>query len=143
MSQYDQYVEQFLLSLKERGAAPATQKKYIEGLARFFKTLAKDPREVDQDDIRRYQVGLVDEKLAPKTINLYMASVRSFYLETLKTGWPDDFLARVKERRKLPELLSPGEVADIVNATQDLKARTLILTMYSAGLRPIEVVNLK
>lgn len=143
MSQFDEYIARFLLSLKERGSAKATQKIYVAGLLRFFKTLEKDPAEVSQDDVRLYQVSLVESDLKPKTINLYVAAVRSFYLETLKTGWPDDFLARVKERRKLPVLLSPGEVADLVNAVDGLKQRTLLLTMYSAGLRPIEVVNLK
>lgn len=143
MSQFDDYIARFLLSLKERGSAKATQKIYVAGLLRFFKTLEKDPADVSQDDVRLYQVSLVESDLKPKTINLYVAAVRSFYLETLKTGWPDDFLARVKERRKLPVLLSPGEVADLVNAIDGLKQRTLLLTMYSAGLRPIEVVNLK
>jgi len=64
-------------------------------------------------------------------------------LETVKTGWPENFLARVKERRKLPVLLSQIEVADLLNATLEKKERTLLTTMYSAGLRPIEVVHLR
>jgi site-specific recombinase XerD len=137
-------LERFSLTLRERGLAKQTQTNYLTGLRRFFKYLGeKDPLSVDQDDIRRYQVSLVDEDLAAKTINLYMAGVRSFYLETLKRDWPDDFLARVKERRKLPELLAPSEVAGLINAAQGTKARVLLMTMYSGGLRPIEVVNLK
>ena len=143
MSQFDEYIAQFVLTLKERGAAENTQKNYVVGLLRFFNVVGKAPPEVSQDDIRHYQVSLFDQGLAPKKINLYMASVRSFYLETLKTGWPVDFLARVKERRKLPVLLSPDEMADLINATENLKTRTLLLTMYSAGLRPFEAVSLK
>ncbi len=143
MKQFDQLIERFLLSLKARGLAKNTQTNYVAGLERFFKVIGKDPLEVNQDDICRYQVALVEEDLKPKTINLYVAAVRSFYLDTLKTGWPEDFLPRVKERRTLPVLLSPDEVADLANAIDGVKERTLFLTMYSAGLRPIELVSLK
>jgi integrase/recombinase XerD len=142
VNQFDQYIERFSFSLRERGRSDATQKTYIVGLTRFFKVIGKDLGDVSQDDIRRYQVSLVDQGLAPKTINLYGAAIRSFYLETLKTGWPANFLGRVKERRKLPELLSQGEIADLINAIDGLKERTILLTMYSAGLRPIEAVSL-
>jgi integrase/recombinase XerD len=143
MDRYAKELEQFLISLKEKGRADGTQTKYVYALKSFFDKVGKDPALVEPDDIRRYQAELYDQKLSPKTINVYGAAIRSYYLETLKTGWPENFLARVKERRKLPVLLSQIEVADLINATLEIKERTLLTTMYSAGLRPIEVVHLR
>lgn len=143
MDQFKPYIEMFILRLKERGLADATRANYVSALTRFFAKTGKDPKLVTIDDVRNYQVSLFDEGLKPKTINLYGAAIRSFFLDTLNTGWPENFLARAKERRTLPVLLSPGEVADLINATPDTKSRTLLMTMYGAGLRPIEVVSLK
>ena len=48
----------------------------------------------------------------------------------------------MKERRTLPVILSPGEVASLISRVEHVKPRILLMTMYAAGLRPIEVVNL-
>ena len=57
--------------------------------------------------------------------------------------WPKDFIPRVKRKKKLPIVLSPDEVVALLNATKNLKHRTLLVTMYASGLRPFEVVKLK
>jgi len=57
--------------------------------------------------------------------------------------WPKDFMPRVKRRKKLPVVLSPDEVVALLNATSNLKHLTMLTTMYAAGLRSFEVVNLK
>jgi integrase/recombinase XerD len=140
----DDLLQRFLESLRERGLAKQTESNYVSGLRRFFDYLGeRDPLSVEPDDVRRYQMSMVNDGLSAKTVNLYVASVRSFYLETLKRDWPENFLARVKERRKLPVLLAPAEIASLINAVDGIKPRALLMTMYSGGLRPIEAVNLK
>lgn len=137
------FIAQLELSLKEHGLAANTREKYVYAVRQFFTSLEKDPCEVEPDDVRRYQVSLLEKGLSSKTVNLYIAAIRFFYLQTLKREWPESFVARAKERRKLPVLLSPQEMAILLNAVDGLKAQSLIMTMYSGGLRPIEVVNLK
>jgi|TARA_Y100000031_G_C8209843_1_gene380376 site-specific recombinase XerD len=44
---------------------------------------------------------------------------------------------------KLPEILSPGEVQRIIKATPNIKHKTLLMVIYSTGLRVSEAVNLK
>lgn len=136
-------IDKLELSLKEHGLAANTQEKYVYAVRQYFSTLKKDPRHIEPDDVRRYQVALLAKGLSSKTVNLYIAAVRFFYLQTLKMEWPERFVARAKERRKLPVILSPQEIVTLLNAVECLKAQSLITTMYSAGLRPIEVVSLK
>ncbi|WP_341462423.1 tyrosine-type recombinase/integrase [Clostridium tyrobutyricum] len=52
-------------------------------------------------------------------------------------------IPRIKERRRLPVVLSPEEVKDIFDATRNIKYKTILMTIYSAGLRVSEVCNLK
>lgn len=140
----DRFIEEFLMSLKEHGRAKNTELKYVYALKRYFNFLGTvSPETASPNDIRRYQISLIDQKLAPKTVNLYVAAVRFFYLTTLRKEWSENFAGRVKERRKLPEILSPDEIVSLFNAVTDIKSKVLLMTMYSAGLRPIEVVSLK
>ena len=48
-----------------------------------------------------------------------------------------------RHEQKLPVVLSPAEVAAILEATRKLKHRTILMTIYAAGLRVSEVVNLR
>ena len=52
-------------------------------------------------------------------------------------------LPRKKEPQKLPDILSPGEVARIIKSTLNLKHRTLLILIYGAGLRASEVASLR
>ena len=54
-----------------------------------------------------------------------------------------DKIPRIKEPRKLPTVLSPEEVKDIFDVTENLKHKAILMTVYSAGLRVSEVCNLK
>ncbi|MGZ3806275.1 MAG: tyrosine-type recombinase/integrase [Pseudobdellovibrionaceae bacterium] len=136
-------LEQFVFSLKERGLTKSTQASYSSIMKKFFIYANKDPLEVTMEDIRKFQVHLIDKSFAPRTINQNMAAIKFFYLKTLKRDWPEDFIAWVKVRRRLPFVLSPEEVADLLNAAKNSKQRTLLMTMYAAGLRPSEVRQLR
>ena len=48
-----------------------------------------------------------------------------------------------KRRRRLPVVLSPEEVQRLIAGAKNLYHRTLLLTLYGAGLRRSEVAHLK
>lgn len=93
--------------------------------------------------MKKYQVESIERGLAARTINVRSAAIRFFFLNTMKQPWPENFLPQVKTPKTLPTVFSPQEVAQILNHTQTLKQRAILATMYSAGLRSFEVVNLK
>ena len=104
----EELVNKFVIDLKCHGYLEGTQIVYRKHLERFFRRLEKNPEEITVDEIKGYQVYLIDErKLDPQTVNLNLAAVRFFYLKTLKKPWPQDFIAFVKRRKKLPIILGP------------------------------------
>ena len=48
-----------------------------------------------------------------------------------------------KRHRKLPEILSPDEVALLIASTSNLFHQTLLMTLYATGMRRAELCNLK
>jgi site-specific recombinase XerD len=50
---------------------------------------------------------------------------------------------RPRKEKKLPKVLSEKEVLDILNATTNIKHKSILATLYSSGLRIGELLNLR
>lgn len=139
----DDLFNRFMLTMKVHGLARSTQESYRQNLRMFFDHVGKDPLAVTMDDVIRYQAHLIDSGLVADTINGKMAAVKMFYLKTMRMDWPRDFAPWMKKKRRLPNLLSHEEVASIINATTNIKQRTIFMTIYSTGMRTCEIRHLK
>lgn len=104
-------------------------------------------RRLDQlgpDDLRRYQAYLFKErKLAIGTVGLHVAALRFFYVRVLKRRALKEELPTPKRHRRLPTILSPDEVRRLIAGAKNLYHRTMLLTLYGAGLRRSELCHLK
>ena len=60
----------------------------------------------------------------------------------MKIFWDDEEIPAMKRERNLPTVLSPQEINAIIDATDNLKYKAIIATMYSSGLRVSEIVHL-
>jgi integrase len=83
-------------------------------------------------------------KLAPSSIVVTTAALRFFYNVTLKRGWNlEASIPAPKQPKKLPVVLSRGEVLHFLGCVDDIKHQTILTTCYAAGLRISEAVRLK
>jgi len=55
----------------------------------------------------------------------------------------EQIAAKPPQVRSLPDILTPEEVARLINSTRELRYQVFILTTYSMGLRLGEALNLK
>jgi integrase/recombinase XerD len=95
-------------------------------------------------ELRRYQAYLFeDRKLAVGTVGLHVAALRFFYVRVLKRRALKDELPTPKRQRRLPAVLSPDEVRRLIAGAQNLFHRTMLMTLYGAGLRRSELCHLK
>jgi integrase/recombinase XerD len=133
-----------LEDMRLRNFALETQRNYIHhirGLARFYQT---SPEHLDLEDIREYQLHLLNERQqSPETVNQFVSAVKFLYLVTLEAVWPERALPRVRVPYKLPVVLSPGEVEAFFQHVGTLRYKAALMTAYGAGLRVSEVVKLK
>ena len=117
---------------------------YTNTVADFARYFHKSPDKMGSEEIRQYQLYLLDErKLAWSTFVQRTAALKFFYTRTLKQNWFVQEVAKPKVRRALPTVLSREEVTALLDATPNLKHRALLATLYATGLRCEEAQQLK
>src|SRR5262249_2453387 len=70
-------------------------------------------------------------------------ALRFFYHRVLHRQWMIEHISYPRHEEKLPVVLSPTEVAAVFEATRNLKHRTILMTIYAAGLRVSELTHLR
>ena len=132
------------IDMELRGYSPITVKYYLGHVSRFAKYYSKSPETLGEEEIRNYLHYCIMEKhLNEGTVNTIHSALKFFYKKILDRDWRVDKLSRIKEGRKLPAVLSQAEVKAILDSTENLKHRTILATVYAAGLRVSEVANLR
>jgi integrase/recombinase XerD len=126
-----------------RKLSPKTQTTYIRAVKRLARFLGRSPDTVSGDDLRRFQLHLVQVGTSPITINATIIGVRFFLETTLERPELVKKLRFVRVEQKLPIILSREEVTRLIEAAPNLKTRTALSVAYGAGLRASEVVALK
>ena len=133
--------------LVRRNYAETTTRTYLQVIEDFRRYVQKRLDHLGPDDIRRYQVYLLEErKLEVGTVVSYIAALRFFYVKTLKRRDMKEDLPypnSAKHKRRLPTILTPEEVSRLIDAARNLFHYAMLLTMYSAGLRRSELCRLK
>jgi integrase/recombinase XerD len=136
--------QRMIEDLRLRNYSELTIHSYIESVADFARYFNQRPDHLGPDQIRDYQLHLINErKVAWPTLQVRNAALKFFYTQTLKQDWFVQEVAKPKVRRKLPTVLSREEVTALLDASQNLKHRALLATLYATGLRCAEVLNLK
>ncbi len=132
------------MDMELKGYSPGTIKAYINQVSNFAKFYNKSPEFLRENEIREYlHYCIMKRKLSESYVNSINASLKFFYTKTLNRYWNMDKIFMIKKSRRLPAILSPEEIKSIFDATENLKHRTILMTVYSAGLRVSEVCNLK
>jgi site-specific recombinase XerD len=127
-----------------RNLTPATQRNYVHHVAALAKYYQVSPEHLDLEDIRQYELYLLNErKLAAETINGFVTAVKFLYQVTLEMPWSDAVFPRVRRPRTLPVVLSQEEVVQFFDHVPSLKFRAILMACYGAGLRVSEAVALK
>jgi site-specific recombinase XerD len=129
--------------LTVRGFTPSTQRGYLAAVANFTRFLGRSPDRAQADDLRRFQLEMRSSGATATTMNAAVSALRFFFGVTLGRGDANVGMTTVREPRRLPVILSPEEVARLLDHAPGLKHRAALSVAYGAGLRAAEVVSLK
>jgi len=134
-----------LEELQRRNYSPETTRSYIHAVKQFAEYFGKSPEKLGAEEIRRYQLYLLNEKkCSAGTVKVHMSALRFFYKKALKRrDLSFDDLVYPKKPKTLPVVLSSEEVARLIEATAHLMHRTVLMLLYGTGIRRTEASRLR
>jgi site-specific recombinase XerD len=122
---------------------PHTQRSHIASCKRFAAWLKRSPDTATPDEVRGFQLHLIESGASICNRNRIMTGVRFLFRVTLRRH---DLAAEVwhmKEPEKLALVMSADEIKRLLAMTSSLKTRVLLSLGYGCGLRAGEIVRLK
>jgi integrase/recombinase XerD len=126
-----------------RNFVEKTRNDYIRHVRTFTAFLGRSPDTATAEDLRRFQLHQTQTGVRAPSINGSVAALRFFFTVTLDRPELARHLTFVREPRKIPVVLSPEEVARLLEAAPGPKYKAALSAAYAAGLRVSEVVALK
>src|SRR5262244_3493333 len=135
--------QRMIEDMAARKLNPHTQRGHIYSCKRFAAWLKRSPDTATPDEVRRFQLYLIESGTSICNRNRIMTGVRFLFRVTLRRH---DLAAEVwhlKEPQKLPPVLSPEEVRRVLTMATSRKARAMLTLAYGCGLRAGEVVRLR
>jgi len=135
--------QRMLEDMRMRRLAPKTQTAYIRAVRRLAAYLRRPPDTATVEDLRNFQLHLVDQGTSPTTLNATITGLKFFCEITLDRADLTAKMQPVHVPRTLPVVLSREEVARLIAAAANLKHQTALSLAYGTGLRASEVVSLK
>jgi site-specific recombinase XerD len=133
-----------LEELQRRNFAKTTIRTYIQAVERFARYFRRPPDQLNQTHLRTYQAYLLRErKLGPRTVKLHVSALRFLFVKTLKRPYLLEDMPYPKVPRRLPAILAPDEVTRLIEGARNLTDRTMLMVLYSTGIRNAELRHLQ
>lgn len=120
-----------------------TRTAYLRAVKKLADFLKRSPDTATVEDLRRFQLYLVDQGTSPITINATISGLKFFFGITLGQSELMLKMQTVRVPQKLPVVLSRDEVTRLIAAAPNLKSQTALSVAYATGLRVSEVIGLK
>ena len=127
-----------------RNYSEKTIRSYVAAISKLATFFNQPVEEISVDqfkDFLHHRIS-IDEVSVPM-VNQSISAFKIIQQDILKRDWESIKIKRPRRERKLPVVLSIAEVAAMINATKNLKHRTLIMLAYSTGMRRNEIRLIK
>jgi integrase/recombinase XerD len=120
-----------------------SQRSHIHSCKRFAAYLERSPDTATPDDVRGFQLHLIESGLSICNRNRIMTGVRFLLRVTLRRHDLAAEVYHLKEPQKLPLVMSPDETKRLLATARNIKVRVALGLGYGCGLRAGEVVRLQ
>lgn len=139
----------------EKGLSSNTEEAYLTDLDKLLHFLEGESGsvfDVTQDDLQRFNAGLHDIGIHPRSQARILSGIKSFFHFLVLADYREDDPAELLESPKigfrLPEVLTVEEIDRIIDAIdlskpEGQRNRAIVETLYSCGLRVSELCSLK
>lgn len=143
----------------EKDASPLTVRTYGEAINDYMEYLGRlegniSPEDADGDIVRGWVESMVERGYKATNTCKKLSAVKSLYRYALRKGIiecdPAHNVPGPKKQKTLPVFLRETEAEELFDGLQwdmsnikDVRARTLLLMLYSTGMRRAEIISLR
>ncbi len=135
--------QRMLEELRRRNYSEATARSYLRTVKRFAELFDCSPDRLGAEQIRQYQLHLIEKKLDWKTIEQHTAALRFFFGKTLGRPMIAENIPFPKIPQRLPFILSQEDVTRLIDGARSICHRAVLTTLYGTGLRLAEACHLR
>jgi integrase/recombinase XerD len=129
--------------LRVRNYSPRTVETYVAQVARFARHFGVSPEQLGLEEIRKYQVHLVEQDVSWSLFNQTVCALRFLYKVTLRRSWSVEQIPFARKPCPLPCVLSAEEVRAVLCALKNPKHQAVLMTIYATGMRVSEVTRVR
>src|SRR4030081_483551 len=129
--------------MNSRKLGPHSQRSHIYSCKRLAAFLKRSPETATLEDLRLFQLYLVETGMSICNRNRIMTGVRFLFRVTLRRLDLAAEIYHLREPEKIPQVMSPDEMRRLLAVASSLKVRVLLSLGYGCGLRASEVIRLK
>lgn len=129
-----------LEEIERRNYSQATARVYVAAIRRFAEYFHRSPEELGIEHVRQYQLHRLQQKIKPHSIAIEISALRFLYNKVLRRRYSREDLPLPRVHKyEIPVILSAEEVARLIDAAPNLRYRTILMTLYSTGMRRAEL----
>jgi len=134
--------QRMIEDLKIRNRSPRTIGTYVQHVAQFARHFGRSPELLGPEEVRQYQLHLLERKISFSTFNQCLCSLRFLYGTTLGRREILPRLPYARRPKTIPQVLSQAQVVKLLECVHHRRFRVLLTTIYATGLRVSEAVRL-
>jgi site-specific recombinase XerD len=125
--------------------SPSTVKNYASSLTQFLAFFeSRDVKDLNKEEIEAFVYHQITKyKISESAQNTLINAIKAYYEHVLGRERTVYEIQRPKKSMTLPNILSQEEIKGILGSVENLKHRTVLMLIYSAGLRISEAINLR
>lgn len=135
--------QRMIEDMQVRNYSPRTVEAYVAAVAKLAKHFGKSPDQLGGEEVRAFQVHMLQARASWSQFNQIVCGLRFFYRTTLGRAGMVEMLPYGKKPKTLPVVLDVEEVAQLLAAARPGRERMLLTTAYACGLRISELLHLQ
>lgn len=139
---FDRQYQKLLIALKLNDLSLSTIDVYSRGVRRVAELTDCSPDRLSMDQYREHFVDLI-ETHSWSTVKSDRAGLVFFFKHVLKKDWNWSEIVRLKTVKSLPDVITHGQMAALLEATREQRYQTFFFVTYSMGLRLVEALSLQ
>jgi site-specific recombinase XerD len=137
------HIEKMQFEMELRNYSRNTQRHYISHIKLLENHFGKSADKITPDEIKQYLHYRIKSGISYSNVDISCNAFNLLFNIVLGRNWSDNVIVRPKKLKKLPPVLSRDEILSIISKIENIKHKTILMTIYSAGLRISEALNLK